>query len=196
MSACAGSSTDASRPSWVQMSSRKFTSLPGMEQLRIALDRERRMFSSNSPAWSRWIAPGRIGFMSTQRGEDHLRLAHCKNRLEISGGSFPASLSRRRLAIAAGRTAPPGTPGRAATNSLISDHCNQQPVRLLQPGRPPIGQAAALSPTRQLQFGSPPIPSYAIEARVHRTSPWVRSALRCRTERYDGKGNLHFQHAA
>jgi hypothetical protein len=134
--------------------------------------------------------------MSTQRVEDHLRLARCKDRVDRSGGKFPGYFPRSFSAFVAGQTAPPGTPALAVTNPLESDHSNQQPVRHLRRGRLPERLASALSPSRQLHFGRPPILSPARCARVHPALPWVRLALRCRTERYDGKRNLYFQHAA
>ena len=176
----------------------------------------REEISSISPARSRWIAPGRIGFMSTQRWEDHSRLAHCKERVATSGKGVPDSTARNLLAVAAGRTAPPamlpallhpsdkdlslGAPELEATNSLLSDHRNQQLVRLVlfvfRFGSPPLRQAAVRRPLRQRPSGYPPIHSFAERARSHPTLPGVPAALSCRTERYDGKRNLHLQHAA
>ena len=147
--------------------------------------------------------------MSTQRRDDrttsatetscwgfrsHSRHASCKDRV----GSL-APRSRNLLAMAAGRTAPLVTPAMSATNSLPSDDRNQQPVRLLQRGSPPHRQAAAPGPPRLHRFGYPPIPSPALFAHIHPALPCVRLVRRggrCRTERYDGKRNLYFQHTA
>ena len=130
-------------------------------------------FSSTSPAWSGWIASGRIGFMSTQRRENR-RLASCKNRV--------------------------GAPDRVITNSLRSDRRNRQRDRLvllfIRFGSPLPGQAAAWRPFLERLSGYPPIPSPVVFARLHPALPQVPAALRCRTERYDGKRDLHFQHAA
>ena len=161
----------------------------------------REEFSSISPARSRWIAPGRIGFMSTQRREDHLRLAHCKERVGSSGDRFPGSPARNLPAFAAGRTAPPGTlPALEATNSLPPDHRKQQPVRLVffdvRMGSPPLGKASTWRPKLERPPGDPPIHSSADRARSYLTLPGVPAALSCRTERYDGKRNLYLQHAA
>ena len=141
--------------------------------------------------------------MSTQRREDHLRLAHCKERVGSSGDRFPGSPARNFPAIAAGRTAPPAIsilPALAATNSLPSDHRKQQPVRLVffdvRMGSPPLGKASTLRPKLERPPGYPPIPFFADRARFYPTLPRVPAALSCRTERYDGKRNLHFQHAA
>ena len=88
-------------------------------------------------------------------------------------------------------------PATAASSTLQQDtRCdirNQQPVRSFGPGSPPVRQAAAHRP---LFNGYPPIPSPAVFARVHPTLPHVPAAFSSRTERYDGKGNLYFKHAA
>ena len=201
MSACAGSSTDAPRSHG-----------SGCRQARLALARKKgaildccrrqeKHFESISPAWSRWIAPGRIGFMSTQRWEDHSRLAQCKERagwLEKRSATSPA---RVLPAIASGQTAPPVRfPAWAATESLQLDRVSQQPVRLvlldMRPGSPPPGQTASRRPVRGGRLGYPPIPHPATTARFHLTLPRVPAAFRCRTERYDGKRDMHFQHAS
>ena len=131
MSACAGSLTDASRSVWPRCRPKVWLLSPdARESFRDCFGPQERNIQSISPAWSRWIAPGRIGFMSTQRREDHLRLAHCKDRAGSSGDKFPGSPARELFARAAGRTAPPEDPARTATNSLSSDCRNQQPVRL------------------------------------------------------------------
>jgi len=110
----------------------------------------RERFSSISPAWSGWTAPGRIGFMSTQRWEDHLRLAHCKESVGSSGDRFPCFLSRGLRVIAAGRTAPPEVPVREATNSLPLDYRKQHTVWCalyrFRHGSPPVEQAAVRKP--------------------------------------------------
>jgi hypothetical protein len=147
-----------------------------------------------------------------------MRLASCADRAGSSENEFPTSLARSFPANAARRTAPPvtpaldpdpqpahqgcvaGPPGMAATNSLRSDHPNQQhawPVQLdIRFGSPPLWQPAARRPLRQLPSGAPPIPFPAVSARLHPTLPRVPAARSCWTERYDGKRDLHFKHAA
>ena len=172
----------------------------------------REVFLSISPAWSRWIAPGRIGFMSTQRrdgrsaptteagrrGTRHgSRLAHCKdlqnraNRLGHANADsltwdIPASASRQMPAMAAPSTLQQDT---------RCDISKQQPVRSFWPGSPPVRQAAALETFFDRLIGYPPTPSPAVFALFHPTLPHVSAAFRRRTERYDGKGNLYLQHA-
>jgi len=168
----------------------------------------RARFSSISPAWSRWIARGRIGIMSTQRRDGRWapttgigrrslrhgsRLAHCKVHLANQANrSGQANANWSFPAYASGDTA--RLPVIAARNTLQQDTRNQQPVRSYCPGSPPLGRATGLRPLRLI--GYPPIPSPAVFARVHPTLPHVPAAFGSRTERYDGKGNLYFKHAA
>ena len=173
-------------------------------------------FSRFSPAWSRWIAPGRIGFMSTQRRDGRSapttetgrrslrhgsRLAQRKdlaNRANRLGQANAVSLTWDFPASASGLTA--YFPAMAARSTLQQDTrydtSKQQPVRSFWPGSPPVRQAAALETFFDRLIGYPPTPSPAVFARVHPTLPHVPAAFGCRTERYDGKGNLYFQHAA
>jgi hypothetical protein len=171
MSACAGSSTDASRANRSRCRPASLVLVHVGTNLGLFLA-ARVGFSSISPAWSRWIALGRIGFMSTQRREDR-RLASCTDRA--------------------------GAPGWVTTNSRRSDRRNQQRVRLvdlyIRFGSPPLRQAAARRPLLKSSSGFPPDPSLAVFARLHPALPRVPAAMRCRTERYDGKRDLYFQHA-
>ena len=99
--------------------------------------------------------------------------------------SFPASASGP-LAY---------SPSLAARSTLEQGIRKQQPVRSIRLGSPPLGQAARLRPLLDCLTGYPPN-SPAVFARFPRTLPHVPAALGCRTERYDGKRNLYFQHAA
>ena len=66
MSACAGSLTNASRSHSARRRAERLSGVrPGYNSRLFLAARAR--FSRISPAWSRWIARGRIGFMSTQR---------------------------------------------------------------------------------------------------------------------------------
>jgi hypothetical protein len=113
--------------------------------------------------------PARIGFMSKQRREAPLRLGHCKDRAGNSGNRFLSSPAREHFARAAGQTAPPESPARTATNSLSSDHQNQQPVRLvfidIRIGSPPLGRASRQRPSLGNPPGNPSIHSFAERAR-------------------------------
>ena len=100
-----------------------------------------------------------------------------------------------------------------APSTLPQDHRNKQYVRSFCPSSPPLRQGAAHRPSFNCLIGYPLIFSPAVFARLHPTLPLVPAARpvssatktrrrgpecggRCRTERYDGKGNLHLQHAA
>ncbi len=117
-------------------------------------------FLSISPAWSRWIAPGRIGFMSTQRRENR-RLASCTDRV--------------------------AAPEWVDTNFPRSDRRNQQRVRLvvlsIRFGSPPLRRAARRRPLlKRLSDDSPdPYPA------VFSASPSILAAGSGRHKPPDGK---------
>ncbi len=130
----------------------------------------------SSPARSCWIAPGRIEYMSTQRRENR-------------------SFERARCAVE-DRTVSPtwagwpqlsadGSPHTQARSACISD--------ILPWVYPRFGSRRS---TSVIGTSNPPIASPSGLPRLHLTLPLVPTANRCRTERYDGKGNLHLQHAA
>ena len=161
----------------------------------------------------RWIAPGRIGFMSTQRRDDRgtrraetgpgeagsaWRLQSCMDRTGSCGERLFASRARNLARIAAGETAPLARlPMYEAKKFLRSDPRKQQRfVRLFRIGPPPREPAAMPKPFVDRSSGDPPLLSPIHGARLHRTLPRVPAALSCRTERYDDKGNLYLQHAA
>jgi hypothetical protein len=146
------------------------------------------------------------------------RTTGCKERaesVELFSSAFSAQFDR---AHASGRTAPAGIfPStfhsiekemslgileHSATNSLQTDYRNTQLVRLVpvnnRHGSPPAGAGILAAAVTLKSFGSsfPHIPSTSGHARLHPSLPRVPAALSCRTERYDGKRNLYFQHAA
>jgi len=180
MSACAGSLIDASlglgvvARVWLLL--RPETDDPEVFWRLFPAARE--VFSSISPAWFHWNARGRIGLMSTQRRVDHLRLAHCMDRAASSGDRLRCSPAREIFAIAAGQTAPPESPARTATNSLLSDHHNQQPVRLvlfdIRIGSPPLGKTSA----KWSSLEHPPV-----YPTIHSSADCVRSIQPCRVYR-------------
>ena len=161
-------------------------------------------------AWQDWM-------MSTQRREGRLAppakieveigcwaarlgswLLRRRERRSISGFGLSGCPARNLPADTEKRTAPPAnpapvTPVSPATNSLRLNRRYQQPV-LNCFGSPPLADRAVRPAARpSFVFHSP-----AVVSRFHRTVPWapaVRQGGR-RTERYDGKRDLHFQHAA
>jgi hypothetical protein len=157
--------------------------------------------------------------MSTQRPEARTHLATTICRMLVRLGlqlfrgegrsnkpeaSFRSSPARSFAQDAENQTAPPAIPDRAATKSLQPDHTNQQPARLvpmnIRLGSPPLVQAAFRwhcdDRSRDRSEGSPPIHLPVVSPRSHRALPWAPAAQCRRTERYDGKRDLYFQHAA
>jgi hypothetical protein len=121
---------------------------------------------------------------------------------KVLGLLAPAPHAPRDRAPAMVGTAPPQAIVRLqatwlATNFLQSDHLFAQLVRLVEQdirrGSPPPGDATRpVSPRSSL----PLTPSPSVLKRLHPTLPQL-PAGKCRwTERYDGKRDLHLQHAA
>ena len=149
--------------------------------------------------------PGRIEFMSTQRRVYRLQCMSCTNRAaereahrdgipsrasSMQELSDPAPFARLVHAHAGGETASPRslatTRAKTATNSLQEE---SRSVRLVQHSHPLKGSTAHWS------FPSPNS-ILSGSAHVHPTLPQDPAANGRRAERYDGKGNLHFKHAA
>jgi hypothetical protein len=122
-----------------------------------------------------------------------------------SGPVFPAPIALHRRALATGGTAPPVLPAGLATNSLQSEqnHLNfvtpawlvpQDSRRSLPP--PGAGIHAATGTLTTRRSSSPFIPSPSGFVCIHPTLPQFPAGLGRWTERYDGKRDLHLQHAA
>jgi len=215
MCACAGSSTEA--PAFAARTSVS-RGLP-LASPRNCPARGRDIFRHFAGQVRMDRAPGRIGFMSTQRRESRWRRTSCTERRN-SGWSFapdgvqredpgratiPTPASRRGRANASGGTAPPGIPARLATNSLHSG-CRivqlVQSVRVvpvdLHGGSPPFGASRGTASGSAPSHGSslPLIPSPSGFVRFHPSLPRVPAGRRRRAERYDGKRDMHLQHAA
>jgi hypothetical protein len=187
MCACAGSSTERTR---------SLTSCVPPEQ---SGPQEHDFFRYFAGQVQMDRAPGRIGFMSTQRREIRWRHTSCTRYTGRSGKLIPGPIAQRSCAITSGGTAPPGFPAWLATNSLQSDYRIVQLVlQDLRHGSPPFGaDPGAATGTPATHRSSPPqIPSFSGYARLHPTLPRVPAGRRRWAERYDGKGNLHLQHAA
>jgi hypothetical protein len=142
---------------------------------------------------------GRIGFMSTQRRENRWRRTGCTRRIGLSENFFWGAKAQCGSVNASGGTAPPGIPAWLATNSL---HLGYRTVQLvlqdLRHSSPPFGTGPGGETGTPATHGSslPHISSPSCLTRLHPTLPQV-PAGECRwAERYDGKRNLHLQHAA
>jgi hypothetical protein len=160
------------------------------------------------------LEPGRIGFMSTQRRENHWQRISCTHSERVSGYANPAPIAQQGRAYAKVGTAPPatpacfspsdenlspGTPARLATKSLQSDHRTIKFAKQnIRRSSPPSGTGCrAVSATLATHRSSlPRIASPSGLVRLHPTSPLFPAGKRRWTERYDGKGNLHLLNAA
>ncbi len=176
---------------------------------------------SNPRSWKNAIAgqirmdlePGRIGYMSTQRRENRWQRTSCTERARASG-TLPTWIAPQGRAFATDGTAPPrtaacfhpsdkspspGAPEWLATNSLQSDHLTVQlAVQDYRRGSPPSGAGRHAESGRPAAFRSslPHLPAPPVFEPLHLLLPQF-PADKCRwTERYDGKRDLHLQHAA
>jgi hypothetical protein len=143
------------------------------------------------------LEPGRIGFMSTQRRGNRWQRISCRVCHGVTKQACFTPAKGYALQTAKVKTAPPLTAG-LATNSLQSDYRNiklvrQQPRRGSQPYR-----AACREGGGPPALGSSPrhIPPPSGFARIYPASPQAPTGRRRWAERYDGKRDLHLQHAA
>ena len=143
--------------------------------------------------------------MSTQRRENRWQRTSCTGRVRASEQVSSAQIARQVRANANGGTAPPRTSVRLATNSLQSDYRSIQivrPVRFfridIRRGSPPPGAGNRTDTGSPATHGSspPPIPFPSGFARLHPALPQIPAGRRRWAERYDGKRDLHLQHAA
>ncbi len=158
-------------------------------------------------------APGRIGFMSTQRRASRWQRIGSTGRaemLELLRSFFGARYGR---ALASGGTAPPNSqisdkylslasesPARLATNSLLSDRHIAMLARLsIRCSSPPHGavdNSVETAKTAMLRSSNPHIPNLPARTCLHLSLPNAPVGRRRWAERHDGKRNLYIQHAA
>ena len=160
--------------------------------------------------------------MSTQKRENRWQRKTCTERAGVRVYPHPAHSARNACAIANGGTAPllsllwvawawfhssdkdlsPGAPGWLATNFLQSDHHIRQ---LVQPaleanrrGSPPpwAGRHAAFGTPASPRSSLSPIPFPSGFAPLLLPLPQAPVGNRRRAERYDGKRDMYFLHAA
>jgi hypothetical protein len=145
------------------------------------------------------LEPGRIGFMSTQRRENRWQRLSCTEHASISAENYLLPVALLACAEANGGTAPPAASAWLATNSLQLEYRIGQLVRQgYRRGSPPsgAGSRSATATPAILASSLPLIPFPSGFARIHPSLPQVPAGDSRWTERYDGKGNLHLQHAA
>jgi hypothetical protein len=159
-------------------------------------------FKEIGPAGPDGQAPGRIGFMSTERREG-LRPVRFMACIGASGFEFPVPSASRRETLSQGQTArPEENSGSVGHNSFKLDRRTLELVRLkvfrfLYGSRPIPGGRPEQPATRALlRLSFSPTPSPSVAAQFHHTLPLAPTAPGCRPERHDGKGNLYLQHSA
>jgi hypothetical protein len=118
--------------------------------------------------------------------------AENREQLEVARTALQSSSSAKH------RTAPHWE----ATNSLQLDSCISRHFELvaqeIRRGLPPVWEAGhtVTSLTGNRRSSLPLYPHPPVLENFHPTLPQFPAAYRSRTERYDGKRDLHFQHAA
>ena len=160
-----------------------------------------------------------VRFMSTQKRESRWQRKSCTERMGVLGGQSwsrrrtsrndprPTRVARFVCAVAKGQTAPLvsilwSAFAWLATKFLPSDHHIGQLVRPVlkadRRGSPPprVASRAALGKQASPRSSLPHIPYPSGIVRIHRILPHAPAGHRRRAERYDGKRDMYFQHAA
>ena len=137
--------------------------------------------------------------MSAQRREDRWRRVKCMERAETAGQTDPAPDRQERHAYASGGTAPSAPPDWLVTKSLHWGYRLAKLVRLDVLSASPPSRVARFTAFGTMADHGPflsLIPSPSGLSHPHPALPQA-PAGGCRwTERYDGKRDLHLQHAA
>ena len=160
-----------------------------------------------------------VRFMSTQKRENRWQRKSCTERMGVLGGQSwsrgritrndpcPTHVARFVSVVANGQTAPLvsilwSAFAWLATKFLPSDHHLGQLVRpVLKADRrgsapPRVPNRAALGTQASPRSSLPHIPYPSGSLRLHPTLPYAPAGYRRRAERYDGKRDMYFQHAA
>jgi hypothetical protein len=160
-----------------------------------------------------------VRFMSTQKRESRWQRKSCTERTGVFGGQSwsqgrttgndprPTHVARFASAIANGQTAPLvsilwSAFAWMATKFLRSDHLLGQLVRpVLKADRrgsapPRVPNRAALGTHASPRSSLPYLPYPSGSPGFHPTLPHAPAGWRRRAERYDGKRDMYFQHAA
>ena len=155
-------------------------------------------------------AHGRIGFMSTRRRENRRRNSTICEEAFASGTQIDRATARGATALlmsivwlawawfhSSDKDQSPE--GWMATNPLRSDHRNGVIAGLIShcssPPKSGINRSATVV-TASHRSIVPHIPIPSARTRTRRTLPQATAGQSRWAERYDGKGNLHFEHAA
>lgn len=168
-------------------------------------------------------APGRIGFMSTQKRESRSKPAgqlirggdwRCRQRQRCADREGAKALIARYVCAGAdGGTAPIRSalrsmwmwmatiflradqlPGNFARPVFVAELSGSPPTPVCPPRRAP--RLSAYGRPASPRSSLPPVPFPSGLARLYRNLPQAPAAYRRRAERYDGQGNLYFVHAA
>ena len=157
-----------------------------------------------------WTAgPAGQGFMSAQRREHRstqaaVRRCRVVRRRSRRTGCFPGAgplvpIAQEACAVAGG-TAPPEGQAWMATKPLQSDHRKGKrafAVRLnASPGSPLLEARRFFGTPESPRFSPPPIELSSAPLRFHPALPEIPAGISCWAERYDGKRDMHLQHAA
>ena len=137
-------------------------------------------------------------------GADRLRFQNALRTCRPPTAERPRLMSIIWLAwgwlLRSGAVASRGAQERVATNSLLSDHRFRTLARLgSRCGSPPSSAAghSRVPATPAKHWSSTPhIPKLPFRTRLHQSLPHAPAGESRWAERYDGKGNLHIQHAA
>ena len=132
--------------------------------------------------------------MSTQRREPRWQCNGDESRQELREPSGSAPDTRLSRAAASGQTARPETPATLATNSLEKDHpLVRHALRGSHRGSPPFW-AGRNEYARRSSLSLLSILTGFV--RLHLTLPQAPAGISRWAERYDGKRDLYFLHAA
>lgn len=176
----------------------KVTFLPALDSVQA---RKSSIFLMIAPARPCSVQmPGRIGFMSTQRREARWQPAGCARSARKPGWSLFSLGSWLALVVVRAVTARPDSTAKLATNSLPEDYLPKQLVRqqLRRCGAPP-GSGGLRTASRTPAARRSSLSRFSTLSRLaSHPSCWPQAPVIPirRAERYDGKGNLHFIHAA
>ena len=140
--------------------------------------------------------------MSTERRDSRSAPATATGRQSVRIGSRPAHCSDRAFPseppdihwifpVSASERERP-----RARTAQLDDYLHQQAGQRLCHGSPPFGPAAGHRSLFDRSIGNPLRTLSAVFAPIHPSLPQDPAAMRRRTERYDGKGNMYLQHAA